>query len=44
MNDGMDEDGDVNGTEGSDGDGAGFGPVVALVAVVGAVLAARRLN
>ncbi len=39
MDEGMNEE-----TDTSDGDGAGFGAVVALVAVVGAVLAARRLN
>jgi len=44
MDEGMTEDGDTTATDESDGDGAGFGAVVALVAVVGAVLAARRLN
>ena len=47
MDDGM-EDTEMDDTEstdgGSDGDGAGFGAVVALVAVVASVLAARRLN
>ena len=37
-------DGDMDETEGTDGDGAGFGAVAALVAVVASVLAARRLN
>ncbi|PSQ42830.1 PGF-CTERM sorting domain-containing protein [Halobacteriales archaeon QS_9_68_42] len=42
MDDGMEDTETNNG--GSDGDGAGFGAVVALVAVVASVLAARRLN
>ena len=37
-------DGDMDETEGTDGDGTGFGAVAALVAVVASVLAARRLN
>ena len=46
MDDGM-EDTEMNGGsegDGTNGDGAGFGAVVALVAVVASVLAARRLN
>jgi PGF-CTERM protein len=37
-------DDDGTDTPGSNGDGAGFGAVVALVAIVGSLLAARRLD
>ncbi|WP_218644780.1 PGF-CTERM sorting domain-containing protein [Natronomonas gomsonensis] len=40
--DGMDDMTETDG--GSSGDGAGFGAVVALLAILGSVLAARRLN
>ena len=43
--DGETDDGEMTGeTDTSDGDGAGFGAIVALAAVAGAVLAARRLD
>jgi PGF-CTERM protein len=40
----MQSDGDEGGSDGgtTDGDGAGFGPLVAVLAVVGSLLAARR--
>jgi PGF-CTERM protein len=41
---GMDEGDDTATDDASDGDGAGFGAVVALLAIIGSVFAARRLN